>query len=91
MTKIFNAETTVINDATRTIPVSSSPSYAEKIYIDGATVYICSAAIGSALGSAVWQVQRINTTTLQTEWADGDSLFDNAATNLTIVQGLSYS
>ena len=48
--------------------------------VDG-NVFVCKAAIGSSILSAVWQASKINTTgTITTiTWADGNTNFDNIA------------
>ena len=64
---------------------------AKKITTDGTITYIASAAAGSAQSSAVWQVQKVDETdsdNVVITWADGNTNFDNVATDLT---SLSYS
>jgi len=62
------------------------------MYADGLVLYICKAKIGSALSSAVWQIKKVDTTSgVIIQWADGDSNFNNLATDLATVKGLSYS
>lgn len=63
--------------------------YATKITVSGSVTYVAKAAVGSAQGSAVWQVQKIDETTgTVITWADGNAEFDNVATDLT---ALTYS
>jgi len=63
--------------------------YAVKITEVGAVTYVGKAAAGSAQAAAVWQCQKIDETTgMVITWADGDILYDNAATDLTL---LAYS
>ena len=62
------------------------------MYQDGSVLYICNATMGSALSSAVWQIQKIDTTSgVVIQWADGNNLYDNTATSLAIVKAHSYS
>ena len=67
------------------------PNQALKVYVSGTTIYVCKGEIGSALTSAVWQIQRFETTDITRKWADGDDLADNTATDLATVAGHSYS
>lgn len=63
--------------------------YATKITEVGTITYIAKAAAGSSQASAVWQAQKINETTgTVITWADGNTNFDNVATDLTV---LTYS
>jgi hypothetical protein len=66
---------------------------AELIYVDGKVIYQCLAVVGTVASSALWQIAKINTTSSPyiTQWADGNDLYDNVATNLATVKGLSYS
>lgn len=93
MTKIFDKETKIINEASDPVPVSSSSPMASAIYEDGDIMYICKAPLGSELSAAVWQIQRFDSgsSPMQTLWCDGDALFNNTATDLATVQGHSYS
>lgn len=55
-------------------------------------LFVCRASIGSALSDAVWQIMRVDTTSgIVVTWADGNSNYDNVATDSATVQGLSYS
>lgn len=64
-------------------------SMATKITEDGLMTYIAIAAPGTAQSSALWQCKKIDETTgIVITWADGDSEFDNVATDLT---ALTYS
>ena len=58
---------------------------AKKITTSGTTTYIASAAPGTAQATAKWQVKRISVSGADTliEWADGNTNFDNSATDLT--------
>jgi len=53
-------------------------------------VYIGKAAIGSSAASAVWQIKKLDTSTLALDktWADGNDSFDNVWNNRA---SLSYS
>ena len=51
-------------------------------------IYFCDAAPGTATSAASWRISRMNTTTGQTMWADGNANFDNIADNRA---SLSYS
>jgi len=61
--------------------------YARKVTVDGTDTYIGHAVPGTAQATAAWRCQKIDTNGTRT-WADGDTLFDNVATDLT---ALSYS
>ncbi len=67
----------------------SSNSSAVKITVVGNITYIGKASPGALQASSVWQACKIDETTgLVMTWADGNSAFDNVATDLT---SLSYS
>lgn len=63
---------------------------AKKITSIGDVTYIASAPVGTSESTAGWQVKKIATSGANTTitWADGNSNFDNEATDLT---SLSYS
>lgn len=64
-------------------------NYSLRLVTSGAYTYVGQADPGSAEGSAVWQIKRIDETSgLITLWADGDSLFDNIWSNYA---SLTYS
>lgn len=68
---------------------TASSKYAIKITESGDTTYIALAIPGASQASAVWQVMRIDESDgMVLTWADGNSGFDNVATDLT---ALSYS
>ncbi len=69
---------------------STKPAYASKITVSGNYTYIAKAPAGSAQASAVWQAKRIEVSgsDTTTTWANGDTNFDNVATDLTT---LTYS
>lgn len=68
----------------------SSSSYATRLDEASSTVtYVGKATTGSSTGSAVWQIQKLDSTSgLVITWADGDSSFDNVWNNRA---SLSYS
>lgn len=69
----------------------SEDNKAQVVYEDGTVLYICKAAIGSALASSVWQIQKVETADpITTQWCDSNSNYDNVATNLVVVKGLTY-
>lgn len=72
--------------------VFSDTPLALVIYEDGSVLYLCKAPIGSALNSAVWQIQKIDTGSvpMRIYWCDSNSNFDNLASNLATVQGHTY-
>jgi hypothetical protein len=63
---------------------------AKKITVSGDITYVASAAIGSLQSAAVWQCKKIEVSGSNTiiTWADGNSNFDNVATDLST---LTYS
>ena len=68
-----------------------SPLMAQKIVESGNYVYICVAPPGTAQAAAGWQCKRIDSSVAGTTvftWADGDTEFNNVATDPT---ALSYS
>lgn len=81
-TKAQSLAVTIASDQTDT-------PYATKITESGSYTYIAKAAVGSAQSSAVWQAFRVDESSgLVILWADGNSNFDNTATDLTT---LTYS
>ena len=62
------------------------------LYDGGDSIYICSAEIGSALSSSLWQIKKIDIIgDIRFTWADGNDNFDNVATDLATVEALIYS
>lgn len=62
---------------------------ATKITVSGSITYIGEAAAGTAQATAAWRAQKIDETTgTVITWADGNTNFDNVATDLT---ALTYS
>ena len=68
----------------------SSKDVAAKITVSGTTTYVAKAAVGSAESAASWQAKKITVSGSDTTitWADGNTNYDNIATDLT---ALSYS
>ena len=68
---------------------STTEDQALKMTVVGSINYIGVAAPGSLQSAAVWKCKKIDETTgMVITWADGDALYNNLATDLTI---LSYS
>jgi hypothetical protein len=66
------------------IPRSEEKPFATKVTTDGAVTYVAIAEPGTLQAQAKWQVQKIDTTTgTVITFADGDSNFNNVATDLT--------
>lgn len=92
MSDVIDIINKVYDSTTDTVKVQDSSNYA--IIIDDTTTanitYFCYAAIGSSVASAVWRIKIIDETSGYpvTKWADGDSNFDNVASNRV---ALSYS
>lgn len=62
---------------------------ATKVTESGLVTYVAEATPGSSQASSVWRVQKIDETTgAVITWADGNTNFDNVATDLT---ALTYS
>lgn len=72
-----------------TVNVDKTP-YAVKITTSGTSTYVGKATEGTVQSSATWQAKKIAVSGSDTiiTWADGNSNFDNVATDLT---ALSYS
>jgi hypothetical protein len=62
-----------------------------KVYESGTIMYVCTAEPGSALSSALWKIMKFDTSLLVITWCDGNSNYDNLATDLATVAALSYS
>lgn len=55
----------------------------------GSVDYIAEAPVGTAIGTALWRVKKVDSSSgIIITWADGDAEFNNVATNLP---GLTYS
>lgn len=65
--------------------------YVVKAYSDATYTYICVAEPGTSLSDSNWQVKRIHDSDGSVFYADGDAKYDNTATDLSTVQGFSYS
>jgi hypothetical protein len=62
------------------------------LYESGTMLYVCKAAIGTALNAASWQIKRVDTSSgVVIKWAGGNDSYDNLATDLATVAGQSYS
>ncbi len=70
--------------------VASVSPFKIKIYKDATYTYICKARSGTSLSTANWQIARYDSDG-SCDHADGDLKFDNLATDLSTVQGLSFS
>ena len=65
---------------------AASKPLAVKITESGNITYIGKALPGSSQADAVWQCMKIDETSgLVITWADGNELFDNVATDLTVL------
>ena len=90
-------DTVVVNPdvsdrAARLLGVVSDYAPALKVYESGTVLYVCTAAPGSILTNAVWRIMKVDTTTgVIITWCDGNSNYDNLATDLATVAALSYS
>jgi|OM-RGC.v1.033813039 hypothetical protein len=60
-------------------------------YSDDTYNYYCFASPGAGLSESKWQIRRENQSTGAIRFANGSTSFNNKATNLAIVQALSYS
>lgn len=65
----------------------TSKDLASKVTESGEYTYIAKAAAGTLESASTWQAKRIDSTGTTT-WADGDTEFDNVASDLTL---LTYS
>ena len=80
------------SDVGNALPVdaTNTSSFKIKVYTDVTYTYLCKADPGTLLTAASWQISRWNSTGSSTH-ADGNSDFDNLATDLGVVQALTYS
>jgi hypothetical protein len=82
---IWNADTLAWEAATGSLTGGQSvqpPTLTTRMDTVGDLTYVGKAVIGSADGSAVWQIQRIDETSgIVIKWADGNSNFDNIWSN----------
>ena len=78
-------------DGTNAIAADLKVPAAMKISVRGDNTYVAKAPVGTAVSASSWQAKKVavsaNGDTLIT-WADGNVLYDNAATDLT---GLTYN
>lgn len=71
------------------IPLAIASEYAVKTTVAGAVTYVAIALPGTAQATAAWQAKKVDTTSgTVVTWADGDSKWNNIATDLT---ALTYS
>jgi len=89
----WQKETTVANNSlswswtvTKDAPMAKGPTYQDATY-----KYFGEAAPGSALTDPVWRVSRMNLTTSQLQWADGNVNFDNVYTDLATVAAMAFA
>lgn len=68
--------------------IAGATNYTTRIETVGTLTYIGNAIIGSAEGSSVWQIKRLETPGLTKLWADGNDSFDNIWANRA---SLAYS
>lgn len=72
--------------------VSTTPALSVQMYEDGSNIYVCSAVMGSSLSSSVWQIKKVDTTSgVRIQWANGNALYNNKATDLATVKDITYS
>lgn len=57
--------------------------------------YVCEALSGSLVTAPVWRIKKVTTTIIGGDisvlWADGNTNFDNVATDLATVSAFSYN
>jgi hypothetical protein len=63
------------------------PQFTTKIEVDGDTIYVAEATPGSVEGDSVWRCKKIEIVGVITtiKWANGNTNFSNAATNLSVL------
>ena len=67
----------------------NASNMAVKVTVDGTNTFLALAAPGTTQATAKWQARKIDTSSgVVITWADGNSSFDNVASDLT---ALSYS
>lgn len=77
--------------ASQTVVVTED-NKAVVLYENGDVLYVCKAAIGSSLSSAVWQIKKVDASSgVVVTWCGGNANYDNSATDLTTVAAYSYS
>ena len=89
----WQKETTVANNSlswswtvTKDAPMAKGPTYQDATY-----KYFGEAVPGSALTNPEWRVSRMNLTTSQLQWADGNANFDNVYTDLATVAAMTFA
>lgn len=71
-----------VNDAGQILTNTTGASFTYRTIELGAITYVGKAAIGASTSVAVWQVQKIDSTSgIVITWADGNDLFDNIWNN----------
>lgn len=85
-----DGEVTLVSKADP-LPVDCSQLAMGPIYNNGTHKFFGEAQPGTALATAAWRVSRMDISTKQVDWADGDSLFDNVFTSVGVVELLVYS
>jgi len=79
----------VVEDGAGNLVRQNSTDMAMKVTTVGDITYMGFASPGADEASAVWQAKKIDTSSgVSITWADGNSSFDNVATDLT---ALTYS
>lgn len=75
-----------VNTKKGEVEVNDIPSFSTKITVVGAVTYIGEAGTGTLQATPAWRCHKIDTTTgTVITWADGNSEFDNVATDLTLL------
>ena len=86
--QVLMAET-VVEDGGGNLVRQNSTDMAMKVKTVGDITYMAFAKPGTSQSSALWQAKKIDTGSgVSITWADGDTSFDNVATDLT---ALTYS
>lgn len=81
----------VFNVGADGLPSGADKNMAQYVLVSGSYTYLCSAPAGTALATAGWRISRVEdlgSGSSQTTWADGNTKFDNVATDPTT---LTYS
>ncbi len=88
---IYTGTGWILTHANGAAVVSDSDYALGPIYDDGTWQYFGEAVPGSAVGAASWKVYRVNKTTGQTEYANGNSNATNVYIDAATVTGFPYS
>ena len=81
----------VANEMTGVRPTTCFPVAMGEIHNDGTWKYFGEAMAGTALTTDKWRISRMNITTKQVQWCDGNANYDNVYTDYATVVNLSYS